>query len=371
MMNNNNHVKGRINVKTIGAGFIILILILTFVSKTVYNYNLPVVTAVIPVNGKLDKTESAKGIAEWADKLEVYTDTGGNVEEIFVKQGDYVRKGQPIVRVSLSEEEISKNRDKSYEIQQVDMDIKNAEDDCSDLKKLYEQGAAPKNDYEKVDRELKALYIKKQKLMLEYQDTSNSGSMTVYAPDNLVVSELSIHKGQKVSSGELLAKCGVAQNLKVNCSITLDNNFITEGDKCKLENSSYSFEGTVTEVKAEEGKKAVSILIQSDKVKAGETFDVKFEKKGAESHTLVPNGALNKDSEGYFLYQIKQREGMLGKEFYVEKLKVYIGDNDNENTIITKGITFFEPVVLLCNKELSKGDMIVLENEGDFFAEKN
>ncbi|QHI73537.1 hypothetical protein [Aminipila terrae] len=62
---------------------------------------------------------------------------------------------------------------------------------------------------------------------------------------------------------------------------------------------------------------------------------------------------------------------MLGKEYYVEKLKVYIGDNDNENTIITKGITFFEPVVLLCNKELSAGDTIILENEGDFFAEKN
>nr|WP_315021342.1 efflux RND transporter periplasmic adaptor subunit [uncultured Aminipila sp.] len=370
-MNNNDHVKGRINVKAMGAVFIILILIFTFVSKTVYNYNLPVVTATTPVNGKLDKTETVKGIAEWADKVEVYTDTGGNVEEIYVKQGEYVRKGQPIVKLSLSKEEISKNRDKSYELQQVDMDIKNAEDDCSDLKILYEQGAAPKNDYEKVDRELKALYIKKQKLLLEYQDISNSGSMTVYAWDNLEVSELAVHKGQKVSSGELVAKCGVVQNLKVNCNITLDNNFVIGGDKCKLENSSHSFEGTVTEIKAEEGKKAVSVLIQSDKVKAGETFDVKFEKKSAESHTLVPNGALNKDSDGYFLYQIKQREGMLGKEFYVEKLKVYIGDNDNENTIITKGITFFEPVVLLCNKELSKGDTVILENEGDFFADKN
>lgn len=371
MMNNNNHVKRRINVKTMGAVLILLILILTLVSKTVYNYNLPVVTATIPVNGKLDKTETVKGIAEWGDKVEVYTDTGGNVEEIFVKQGDYVRKGEPIARLSLSEEEISKNRDNAYELQQVDMDIKNAEDDCSDLKKLYEQGAAPKNDYEKVDRELKALYIKKQKLLLKYHDTSNPASLIVYAPDNLVISELPVHKGQKVNDGEIIAKCGVSQNLKANCSVTLDNNFVMEGDKCKLENSSHSLEGTVTEIKAEEGKKAVAVLIQSDKVKAGETFDVKFQKKSVEAHTLVPNGALNRDSEGYFLYQIKQREGMLGKEYYVEKLKVYIGDNDNENTIITKGITFFEPVVLLCNKELSKGETVMLENEGDFFAEKN
>ncbi|MHC1723352.1 MAG: efflux RND transporter periplasmic adaptor subunit [Aminipila sp.] len=369
-MNNNNHVKRRINVKIIGAVFILSILVLTFVSKTVYNYNLPIVTATIPVSGKLDKTETVKGIAEWADKVEVCTNTEGNMEEIFVKQGDYVRKGQPIARLSLSEEKISKNRDSAYELQQVDMDIKNAEEDCSDIKKLYEQGAAPKIEYEKVDRQLKALYIKKQKLLLEYQDTLQPDSLVVYAPDNLVISELPVHKGQKVSSGEIVAVCGVAQNLKVNCSIMIDNNFVIEGDKCTLENSAHSLEGTVSEIKAEADKKVVAVLIQSDKVKAGETFDVKFEKKSAEAHTLVPNGALNKDSEGYFLYQIKQREGMLGKEFYVEKLKVYIGDNDNENTIITKGITFFEPVVLLCNKELSKGETVMLENEGDFFAEK-
>lgn len=370
-MDNNNHVKRRINVKTMGAVLILLILALTFVSKTVYSYNLPMVTAAIPVNGKLDKRETVKGIAEWADKIEVYTDSAGNVEEIFVKQGDYVRKGQPIVRLALSEEEISKNRDKAYELQQVDLEIKNVEADCCDLKKLYEQGAASRKDYEKENRGLQALYIKKQKLLLEYQDLTKSDSMTVYAPDNLVISEVSVHKGQKVNGGELVAKCGLSSKLKVNCSITLDNNFVMEGDKCKLENSSHSFEGIVSEIKAEEAKKVVGVLIQSDKVKAGETFEVKFEKKSAESHTLVPNGALNKDSEGYFLYQIKQREGMLGKEFYVEKLKVYIGDNDNENTIITKGITFFEPVVLLCNKELAKGDTVVLENEGDFFAKTN
>ncbi|WP_027398894.1 efflux RND transporter periplasmic adaptor subunit [Anaerovorax odorimutans] len=367
-MNNLDHLKKRINIKTIGAVIIILILILTFVSKTVYNYNLPVVTATTPLKGKLDKLEMVKGIAECADKVEVYTDNGGNVEEIFVKQGDYVKMGQPIARLSLSKEEISQNREKSYELQQVKMDIKNIENDCRDLKMLYEAGAVPRGDYDKVDRELQSLYVKRQKLMLEYQDLSQSESMTIYAPDNIMVSELSVHEGQKVNSGELIAKCGLSEDFKINCSIALENNFIVEGDKCKLENSSHSFEGTVNEVKAEEGNKTVSVLIKSDKVKAGETFDVKFEKKSSESHTLVPNGTLNKDSDGYFVYQIKQRKGMLGEEFYVEKLKVYIGDNDNENTIITKGITFFEPVVLLCNKEILAGDTVILENEGDFFA---
>lgn len=278
-MNNSDHVKKIINIKTVGAILIILIMIFTFVSKTVYNYNLPVVTATMPLKGKLDKTEVVKGIAEWGEVVEVYTDTGGNVEEIFVKQGDSVRKGQPIARLSLSEEEISKNRESAYELEQVDMDIKNAEEDCSDLKKLYEQGAAPQNDYEKRERELKSLYMKKQKLLLDNRSLSKSCSLIVYAPEDLVVSEISVHKGQKLNSGELVAKCGVSQSFKINCSVALDNNFVEEGDQCKLENSSYHFQGTVKEIKAKEGKKEVYVWIQSDKVKTGETFDVKFEKK--------------------------------------------------------------------------------------------
>jgi len=368
-MNKLDHMNRRINIKTTGVALITLLLILTFVSKTVYSYNLPVVTATTPLNGKLDKLETVKGIAEWADKVEAYTDTAGYVEEIFVKEGDHVSKGQALARLSLAEDEMSKSREDAYELQQVEMDIENAEEDCSDLKKLYEEGAIAKSEYEKEDRNLQNLYAKRQKLLLDSRDISNSGSLTVYAPDDSVVSEISVHKGQKVSSGDLVATCGLPRNFEINCGISLDNNFVVEGDVCKLDNSSHSLDGIVTEVTPEGESKKVTVLIQSEDVKVGETFDVKFEKESAESYILVPNGALNRDSDGYFLYQVKQREGILGKEFYVEKQRVYIGDNDAENTVISDGVSFFEPIVLQCNKEIDEGDIVILENEGDFFVE--
>lgn len=368
-MNDLGRRKRNVNIKTMGALLLALLLILTFVSKTVYNYNLPVVTATTPLNGKLNKAETVKGIAEWADKVEVYASTGGYVEDVFVQKGDSVTKGQALARLSLSEDELSEKRDATYELQQLEMEIRNAEEDCSKTKKLYEEGAVARSEYEEEDRALQALYAKKQKMLLDNQGTSNSNLLTVYAAEDSVVSELSVHKGQKVNSGDLVATCGLSKDFEINCRIALDNNFVVEGDACKLDNSSHSLDGIVTEVKAEEEKKMVSVLIQSDAVKVGETFDVKFEKESSESKILVPNGALNRDGDGYFLYQVKQREGILGKEFYVEKVKVNIGDNDIENTIIAKGVTFFEPIVLLCDKELAEGDTVILENEGDFFAE--
>lgn len=66
---------------------------------------------------------------------------------------------------------------------------------------------------------------------------------------------------------------------------------------------------------------------------------------------------------------MKQQKGLLGKEYYVAKLRVYIGDNDADYTVVTEGITFFEPIVVQFDKELKEGDTVVLENEGDFFKE--
>ena len=370
-MNNADHSnrKIRINLKLLGTLLFVSLLVLTFVSKTIYSHNLPVVTAASPVNGKLEKKETVKGITEWGDELEVYADTGGFVEDIYAKEGDHVTKGQILMKLTLTEEALSDRRDKNYELQQLETDIKNTEEDCSNLKKLYEEGAIPRSDYEKQERSLQALNAKKQKLLLDTQSTSTSDTQMVYASEDSIITDITVHEGQKVNDGEKVAVCGLAQQFEINCNISLDNNFVLEGDDCKLVNSSHTLDGIVAKVTPEEEGKKVSVLIQSDDVKSGETFDVIFEKESAESRILVPNGALNRDSDGYFLYQVKQREGMLGKEFYVEKQRVYIGDNDLENTVIMDGVTFFEPIVLLCDKALAEGDTVILENEGDFFAE--
>lgn len=363
------NIIGKINVKTVGIALFTALLILTFVSKTIYNYSLPVVTATMPLKGKIEKTETVKGIAGWAETAVVYADAGGYVDEIFVKEGDSVTKGQALMKLTLTEDALAKYREKAYELQQLEMDIKNAEEDRNIMKALYEEGAIPEKEYKEKERNLQAMYIKKQKLLLDYNNTMQYSSLTVHAGEDSIVSDITVHKGQKVSEGEAVATCGISLDYKVNCNISMDNNFVMEGDRCRLENSSHSLEGIVTDVTTSETGKDVSVLLQSADAMKGETFDVIFEKESAGSFTLVPNGALNRDSDGYFLYQIKQRKGMLGKEFYVEKLRVYIGDNDNENTVITDGITFFEPVVLFCDKEISEGDIIILENEGDFFAD--
>jgi hypothetical protein len=153
----------------------------------------------------------------------------------------------------------------------------------------------------------------------------------------------------------------------VNCTVSLDNNFITQGDSCELSNATHVLKGTVTRIKPGAQGKTVSVSVVSGELSAGETFEVTFEKDSSASFTLVPNASVNLDSDGYFLYQIKRRRGIMGEEYYLERLDVFIGDSDYRNTVITRGVTFFEPVVLTAAKPLSAGITIMFKNPEDFF----
>jgi multidrug efflux pump subunit AcrA (membrane-fusion protein) len=186
------------------------------------------------------------------------------------------------------------------------------------------------------------------------------------AAEGVVVS-LNVSRGMYVQEKAPMVSIGVGNEFTVTCTVSPENNFILPGDSCELSNSSLSITGLVSQVKPSAQGKRVSIGIVSGEVKAGESFDIIFEKDSAAAYTLVPSAALNQDNDGYFLNRIKRRRGILGEEYYAERLDVYIGDSDHTNTIIIKGLSFFEPLILRSDKPVHAGDMVSLANPEDFF----
>jgi hypothetical protein len=57
----------------------------------------------------------------------------------------------------------------------------------------------------------------------------------------------------------------------------------------------------------------------------------------------------------------------MGEEYYLERLNIFIGDSDYQNTAVIRGIIFFEPIVLVSDKALSSGITVALKNPEDFF----
>jgi biotin carboxyl carrier protein len=418
----------KLNKKTVGGGFLLLLVLLIFCSKTVYTHNLPQVSAVKPTNGRLSKLEMSSGLAEWAEIECLYVPLSGLCGEVLVKEGEIVEAGQPLLRLEFDSEEaerrlreIAASRARlqidlqdiqlrlerlersggpeGYDADNLAKDIAQSQTALEDAQILFELGEISQRELTSAEEALVNLRSKGNRATADYEadvaalrlnmqskqlELSNlslqeepyrkaladyEAYALISAPVGGELLSLKAQKGARLNENALLAEIGAGQEFTVECSISLDNNFVLPGDTCELSNSAHVLKGAVSRIIPTERGKTVTVCITSAEVSAGETFDIVFEKESSTSYKLVPNGALNQDNDGYFLYQVKRRDGMLGKEYYLERLNVYIGDSDSKNTAIIKGILFDEPMVLTSNKAVGAGDVIKLTNVGDFFAE--
>ena len=506
-------------VKTAGVVMIAVFIILLFFSQTIYNFNTPTVTAVMPVNGTLDKRETSTGLTDWSKTRDLYAPQAGVIAEVYADEGGAVEAGGHIAKVAYDTDSItdqitslavSRNKlqvsiDSSqagidrlnqqmnelnadiytpddvseYAIQQAQANIESgrtalqnaqsnveaqqaaldsaqvqltqAQKKLQDTQALFDVGGVSAQDldnaqnaadtaqkgvddarravdtarrgvdtaqqnldanqlalqnqqdlYDKTvtnndksvsDQEkarksqiedwtyqianaqrtiqsnrldIKNIDLQTAGFQRQLDDYNNSGYID--APEAGTILTLALQPGQNVIKGQQVATMALGGAYTVTCQISLDNNFVAVGDGCKLTNTDHTLTATVSKITLSDTGKQVEMTTDSTGISSGETFEVDFEKESAKSMVLVPNGAVNQDSNGYFIYAIRKRKGMLGDEYYAAKVPIYIGDSDDQNTILTSGMTFFEPVALLSDKPFSDGDTVKVKNEGDFFA---
>jgi len=419
----------KLNKKTIGAFIFAFLVLLLFFSKTIYSYNMPEVTGVRPSRGSLSKLEISSGIANWAETETIYAVCAGAVGRVHVTEGDAVVKNQilfemdfnvPVAQRRLAETENNINkleadiRSQSARLNNITealaasaeeektgvnltgqagliaLELERAGIILQNTRFAFELGSQSKNDLVNAENSLKAIQYKyeaeaddlRHSIAMKQIDLVNlklsretisellrdyRNNAVIRAPADGIILNLQAERGKFFHENSLLVSIGVGSQFVVECTISLDNNFVNPGDACDIYNSSHAFKGTVQRVRPSINGKTVTVTVESGEINDGETFDVTFEKNSSASFVLVPNSAINQDSDGYFLYQIKRRKGILGDEYYLERLNIYIGDSDHNNTAVVRGVTFFEPVVLVSNRAVSAGSVVSLINAEGFF----
>ena len=273
-----------------------------------------------------------------------------------------------LIALELSQARLSlKNAEFGYELGSLSRnELFNAENKLMTLLYTYEAEAEDLERSLALKRmDLENLRLSRESIVEMLRDYRDNAVIT--APAAGMILNLAVERGKFFQENAFLVSIGVGEEFVVECAISLDNNFVNPGDTCQLSNANHVLKGAVWRVRPTAQGKTVSISIVSEEVNDGETFEVAFEKSSAASFTLVPNSAINQDNDGYFLYQIKRQKGIMGEEYRLERLNIYIGDSDHQNTAIIRGIAFFEPIVLVSNKALSPGITVSLKNPEGFF----
>ena len=78
-------------------GFLLFALLCTFLSKSIYNYSIPEVTAALPTEGRLDVKVEGTAYIDYADVHTVYSESDGRIQRILAKAGDTVKKGWTVM----------------------------------------------------------------------------------------------------------------------------------------------------------------------------------------------------------------------------------------------------------------------------------
>ncbi len=224
-------------------------------------------------------------------------------------------------------------------------------------------------------RELQALSLNGRALSLNRerlnsQLTSFDGKEVVNAPVRGKILNLFVNPGQIVSQGSPLFELGCGDVMDVTVSLSVDNDFVNIGTDALLRDltSLKDYGAKVTKIEEAEHERRVTISANAEDINSGRTYEAIIQKTIATEYTTIPNSAVNKDSNGYFVYMIKQRDGALGKEFYIQKFAIQIIDSDDTNTAIEPILQ--EPIMYISNKPVVSNMSVRLMNEGDFVVEQ-
>lgn len=116
-------------IGALGIGMIIVIILLTFLSKTINNLLLPKVTTVQFVTGSLQESFEAEGSIELMEKSRVVSVGSWKVEEVAVKADQQVKKGDLLA--------VMNERDVGIDLKTFDYEIIKLENDLHSYKESY------------------------------------------------------------------------------------------------------------------------------------------------------------------------------------------------------------------------------------------
>jgi multidrug efflux pump subunit AcrA (membrane-fusion protein) len=322
--------------------FVVIVLLLTFFSKTLYSLNLPSVSYTSPTYGSLRRTFTCETIASAKTQYDLYAPSAQKVLEVLVREDDFVQKGQMLIRLDTT----------SLENEMLQLQLERQQ--TKDAKRAYSSKA-----YQLALEAVEARIAAKQ--------AEIDGSV-VTAPEDGYITALSVRPGMTANTAEPLLTVGSLKNgLQVMLNVTQKQaTWFAKDDKLSvyIPILSRSFDAFVTQVKsAQDGGMRVlaDISDPSGTIHAGQLAEVSFTKMSGQYITLVPLSALHTDGNRDYLFRIETVQGPLGDEYRLYKIYVKVLDQDDTYAALETELNYNERIVTESDQELFGGRVKLTE----------
>ena len=348
------------------------------INKGVFQENIPVNGIVLPIT------------TIYLDALE-----GGRVEEKFVEDGAILKQGEPILRLSntdlelslvnqetsvynlLTQMQISQNaaRQNTINRQNQFTDVENSLIEAKrvyDLNsKLYEKGAIGRMDYESsknnFDYQKERMKLAQQVLSedsisakLEVNQAKNSysrtqsalqlmrkkvGDLIVRAPIDGQLTSLDAEIGQSITKGTRLGQVDVTSGYKVR--VDIDEHYISriyngQTGTFTLNNKTYTLAIKKVFTQVNNGRFQVDMKFEGDipeGIRRGQNLQIRVALSAEKQALLVPKGGFFQKTGGNWIFKVSED----GNSAY--KVNIRLGSQNTEYYEVIEGLNANDKVV--------------------------
>ncbi|MDI6851597.1 MAG: efflux RND transporter periplasmic adaptor subunit [bacterium] len=323
--------------------------------------NVPLLEAQIVTRGRIQEVVRADGEIKAEKQVDIGSDIMGRIEKIYVKLGDYVKKGDTLCLIDRQSYEAKVNS-----LKMTLNDLKNkldkAQKDFERTKNLYEKGLVAETDYENSRLQLESLKAQYQSTYYSLKDAEYQLSKTVItSPITGKVVSLNKEAGEIVVMGTVNNPATVIMTIaelsKMKVNAYVDESEIVkvrEGQPANIYVTAYpdkNFKGIVRAISAAPYQ-GTSTTAQS-----GVQYSVEV--------AIVDSGILYPGMTATCEIIVNRKDSVLkvpvqalGKEKSGEDYLFLIKDGKAHKTFVKVGIIAFNEAEIL--EGISEGDTIAV-----------
>jgi HlyD family secretion protein len=342
------------------------LILLTLFSNTLLNYSLPQVTVAKPDAGALVQSVVGSGTVEAAETADSYMEVNWTVASVAVKAGDKVAADQTLVSFNTADAEANL-KDEQARAEQRRINVSKLENSFIDANKAGDEKNIRSLELDLRNARLDVQIEDHKVQQLEQQLQKNK---EIKAPFDGMVVEVNAVKDKPVPNGTAAVKVAdtsKGQLAKANIEPSKAE-YVKVGDTVDLLFASLNntfIKATISEINsvkvAQTDKKELVFAIKDARLKGGESASFTIFKRMPPSRSLLPSGAVRSDEQSSYVLVVKEKKGVLGNEFYVQRANVQVGNSDDTHTEIVNGLGPLDKVVASGNKPVSDGDRVMIQ----------
>ncbi|CAM4023581.1 RND family efflux transporter, MFP subunit [Pedobacter westerhofensis] len=155
---------------------------------------IPLVRIVHPTVSKLNDTLAASGMITTVDQSELSFQTGGTVEQVYVSEGDFVRKGQLLARLNTAE--------LTAQLQQSDLKIAQYKRDIGRFKALISDSLVTQEQLQNTQTALATSQAQRNAIAYSLSQAS------IYTSSSGIILKKMVSPGEYKSSGAVVFTLG-------------------------------------------------------------------------------------------------------------------------------------------------------------------